>query len=46
MEVYWIPNKGESEFDVQAEAQYLSGRITDRKDEFDQKHSLLEDSVN
>lgn len=46
MEVKWIPNKGESEFDVEAEAQALTDELKVKLEETGGKYGALEDSIN
>lgn len=46
MEVKWIPNKGESEFDVESEAQALSDELKVKLEETAEKAGALEESIN
>ena len=46
MEVKWIPNKGESEFDIDSEAQALTDELKVRLEETGGKYSTLEESIN
>lgn len=45
MEVYWIPNKGESEFDVDAEATVITDELKVKLEETGGKLSSLEESI-
>ena len=45
MEVRWIPNKGESEFDIQTEAEGLSATLQAKQGDLDSKAEELEKSV-
>ena len=45
MEVKWIPNKGESEFDAGTEAGLLSETLTKKQETLDTKLGELEDSI-
>lgn len=46
MEVKWIPNKGESEFDVEAEAQTLTDELKVKLKETGDKYAVMEESIN
>jgi hypothetical protein len=46
MEVKWIPNKGESEFDVEAEAKTLTDELKVKLEETGGKYAALEESIN
>ena len=46
MEVKWIPNKGESEFAVESEAQALSDELKVKLEETAEKAGALEESIN
>ena len=45
MEVKWIPNKGESEFNVQEEAQMISDKLGDSNEELQNKTALLDEAI-
>jgi inositol 1,4,5-triphosphate receptor type 1/inositol 1,4,5-triphosphate receptor type 3 len=46
MEVKWIPNKGESEFDIDSEAQALTDELKVKLEETGSKYGALEESIN
>lgn len=45
MEVKWIPNKGESEFDVDAEAAAITDELKVKLEETGGKYAALEESI-
>lgn len=46
MEVNWIPNKGDSEFDVQTEATMITDDVKAKLEESNNKLATLDDTVN